>query len=442
MGPITQHLRAFFPELPQPCSDPLARHWSFDVSLKALGPEIYSKLLPLHPILNVEYSILCNQLREDFLHPNIANKKQVRERLINALMFCELLEHLNQHYLVVPREVVRLRKQQQLYRTLLSELAGFSFSSNLLEKEEVEIGFSTSQQVRDLTIQSNWYRILFTRSKRVINLLSNVMTNAPAFNRLVTDLDLYAIPALAYFGLCFHMPRLLTNSFLILKHTIPGSLQEDKEATLSWTTRLQVQLQRRWFEMGNDAVWTAVSALNLCLFIGAAATGAVYLSTAAFAFDVMNAAARAYVELKRLYTLHKEYKVLLAKEGNKERQDFILNHMKFIEDRIKFEHLRFALHVSSTAIILAAMSLALPFLAVSQPVLLASALFLVMLWGIVFALTRCLDKYRPNETIEVPASVGKLGFFARSKNEKEIELNELSSDFEIEGEARSPALFI
>ena len=131
MGPITQHLRAFFPELPQPCSDPLARHWSFDVSLKALGPEIYSKLLPLHPFLNVEYSILCNQLREDFLHPNIANKKQVRERLINALMFCELLEHLNQHYLVVPREVVRLRKQQQLYRTLLSELAGFSFSSNL-----------------------------------------------------------------------------------------------------------------------------------------------------------------------------------------------------------------------------------------------------------------------------------------------------------------------
>ncbi|RUR12872.1 hypothetical protein [Legionella sp. km772] len=441
MGPITQHLRSLLPELPQPCDD-LVRHWTFDVSLKRLGPEVYSKLLPLHPILNVEYSVLCNQLRHDFLFPNEANKKHVRERLITALMFCELLEHLNQHYLVVPREVVRLRKQQQQFRTLLAELAGFTFASNLLEKDEVNAGLSTSQQIRDLTIQTNWYRICANRSKRVINLLNEVIKNSPSFKEFVANLDSYANPFLAYFGLFFHLPRLMTNSFLIIKHTIPGWWMNEAEASLNWTTRLYGQMQRRWFEMGNDAVWTAVSALSIFVFVGAAATGAVYLSTAAFAFDVLNAAARAYVELRRLYSLHDEYEELLEKAGNREQEKFIRNHLKFIENRIKFEHLRFGLHVSGTVLILGAMSLALPVFAISSPVLLASAVFLVLLWGITFELTRRLDKYRPNETIEVPASVGKLGFFAPKPEHKSEVANELSSDYEIEGETRSPPLFI
>jgi hypothetical protein len=442
MGPITQHLRALFPELPQPCDD-WARHWTFDASLKALGPSVYSKLLPMHPILNVEYSVLCNQLRQDFLSPNEANKKHVRERLITALMLCELLEHLNQHYLIVPREVVRLRKQQQVFRSLLSELAGFTFASNLLEKDAVDVGLSTSQQIRDLMIQSNWYRIVVNRSKRVVNLLNLVVTDSPTFNEFVANLDAYTNPFLAYFGLFFHLPRLLVNSFLILKHTIPGAWMGEAEASLGWTTRLYSQLQRRWFEMGNDSVWTAVSALNLFVFIGAAATGAVYLSAAAFAFDVMNAAARAYIELKRLYTLHQEYEELLSKAITRERKEFIRNHLKFIENRIDFEHLRFGLHVTGTVLILGAMSLTLPFLAISPAILLASAVFLDLLWGITFELTRRLDQYRPNETIEVPASVGKLGFFAPKKPvDKPEPRNELSADFEITGLTQSPALFI
>jgi hypothetical protein len=216
-----------------------------------------------------------------------------------------------------------------------------------------------------------------------------------------------------------------------------------EEASLAWTTRLYSQIQRRWFEMANDILWTVVSALNMCVFIGAAASGAVYLSTAAFAFDVMNAVLRAYIELKRLYTLQSEYQQLLAKEKNKDRQEFIRNHLQSIENRIEFEHLRFALHVSGTILILGAMSLALPVLAISPLLLLASAIFLVLLWAITFELTRRLDKYRPNETIEVSASVGKLGFFAPKKVEQISDpRTELSADFEIEGVTTSPALYI
>ena len=367
-------------------------------------------------MLDGEYSILCNELREDFLHPEKADPKHVQQRLITTLMFCELLEHLNHHYLVVPREVVRLRKQQRFLRNLLNELADFTFASNLDQKEKVEAGLSLSLQIRQITMRANWYRIIVNRGKRVINLLSNV-AHYPAFSKLLAQVDVFANPALAYFGLFFHLPRLLNHAFFLLSHTIPHQWMGNKEASASWLSRLQAQIQRRWFEMGNDAVWTGVSVLTLFVFVGGAVTGAAYLSVAAFAFDVVNASARAYIELKRLYTLHKEYRALLAKEETTEGQEFIRNHLKFIENRIQFEHTRFAIHVSGTVLILGAMALTLPFLVISPAVLLASAIFLALLWGIVFELTNQLDKYRPKETIEIAASVGKLGFFAPKGSE-------------------------
>jgi hypothetical protein len=443
MGPVTQHLRAALPDLPQPCVGS-SLYWNFNISLKALAPAFYNKIVPLHPLLNVEYSILCNQLRQDFLFPKKEQRQQVTERLNAALMFCELLEHIHQHYLVVPREVVRLRKQQQLFRTLLFQLAGYTFAKNLDEKEAIDINFSLSQRIRDLTIQTNWYRILINRSKRVVNLLNIVITDSQSFNTFVNYLDKYANPLLGYFGLLFHVPRLLGNLFLIIKHTVPGSWMSDKESSLSWTTRLFSQIQSCWFEIGNDAVWTLVSALNLFLLLGSLASGAVYVSAVAFAFDAVNAAARAYVELNRLYSLQDDYQKMLTKESNLEKQESIRTHLKHIENRIHFEHLRFGLHVSGTVLICAAMALTLPILAVSPPVLLASAIFLLLLWAINFTLTRKLDNYRPNETIEVPtASVSQLGVFATKKRvHSPGKENKILTDFEIVGLTSSPPLNI
>ena len=456
MGPVIQHLHAVLPELPSTCVNS-SLYWSFDVSLKTLGPSFYNRILPLHPILNVEYSILCNQLRQDFLFPKEEQKQQIIVRLNAALMMCELLEHVHQHYLVVPREVVRLRKQQQLFRTLLSELAGYTFVKSLEEKEAIDISLSLSQRIRDLTIQTNWYRILINRSKRVVNLLNLVINESQSFNTFVNYLDKYTNPLLAYFGLLFHVPRLLTNLFLIAKHTIPGSWMSDEEWSLSWTTRLGSQIKRRWFEIGNDAIWTLVSALNIFLFFGAMASGGIYLSAAAFAFDVANAAARAYIELKRLYSLQKDYRAMLTKEPSLEQQEAIRNHLKHIENRIHFEQLRFGLHVSGTVLIFAAMALTLPVFAMSAPVILASAIFLLMLWAITFALTRKLDNYRPNETIEVTAnapanfsstatatvSVSKLSIFAPKKKTPvpDPELDR-ATVLEVEGLTSSPPLFI
>lgn len=447
MGPVSQHLRSYFPELPhQLCVDSPV-HWTFDVSLKTLGPAFYNKVLPLHPILNVEYSVVCNQLRQDLLNPKQENRAQIIERLSSALLFCELLEHVHLHYLVVPREVARLRKQQELFRNLLTQLAGYTFASDMAKKTAVEVGASLSQQTRDLTIQANWYRILVNRTKRVADVLNLVVTDSPGFNTFMTTVNKYGNPFLAYFGLLFHLPRLLNNSFLLIKHTIPGAWMSEEERSLDWTVRLYSQIQRRWFEMGNDAVWTAVSAINLFVLVGALAGGAVYLSAIAFAFDMINAAARAFIELKRLYKLRDEYSLMLAKEANPERQQSIRTHLQHIDERIRFEQYRFSLHVTGTTLIFLAMSMALPMFALNPTVVLASAVFLLLLWAITFALTQKLDSHRPKETIEVDSNVSKLGLFAPKKQGHEAleppstELSPDMSDIEVEGNTSSPPLF-
>jgi hypothetical protein len=446
MGPVFQHLRTLFPELPHPCVDS-ERLWTFDVSLKTLGPAFYNKILPAQPILNVEYSVLCNQLRQDFLEPKLENKKQIVERLRTALLFCELLEYIHVHYLVVPREVVRLRKQQELFRTLLNELAGFTFVSDVTKKTAVDVDLSMSQRIRDTTIQANWYRICINRSKRVVDLFHLVVTDSPAFNNIMVYVGKYGNPFLAYFGLLFHLPRLLSNSFLLVKHTIPGAWMSEKERSLNWTVRFGCQVQRRFFELGNDAVWTTVSAVNLFLLVGALASGAVYLSAIAFAFDMINAAVRAYIELKRLYKLRNEYTDMLAKEENPERQKAIQNHLQHLEERIRFEQYRFSLHVTGTTLIFLAMSMALPIFALNPTVVLASAIFLLLLWAITYALTQKLDDHRPKETIEVDGSVSKLGLFAPKKQASDTKnspsrgLSDGISDMEVEGVTTSTPLF-
>jgi hypothetical protein len=159
-----------------------------------------------------------------------------------------------------------------------------------------------------------------------------------------------------------------------------------------------------------------VSVANVFILTGPLAGGAVYLATAAFAFDVIYALTRAYIELRRLYDLKKEYQDMLNAEQSRNQYDAIKNHLKFIDERIEFEHVRFGLHVSGTVLTLAAMSLAIPALGISPLLLVTSAAFLLVLWGVMFHLTRTLEHYRPNETLELASSVSKLGFFSSKKS--------------------------
>lgn len=419
MTPVIKHIRASFSDLPLPVAQQKPFNWTFDAAIKQLGPDFYCKIISVHPVLNLEYSVLCNQLQHHFSFPdsNKLNKDQIIDQLSAALMLAELLEHLHLHYLIVPREVTRLRRQQEVYRKLLTELGGYSFPCIPSKIETINPGLSFTQQLRDYTGLTNWLRLLLTRSKRLLNFLDLFGTGSEVYRNFVAFLDKYTNPFFAHLAWFFFVPRLLTNLFIIGKHCIPGFWMDEEEEKLEFLIRLQSQIMRRWFELGNDFVWVAVGLLNCFLFVGALAPVAVYATLFAFAFDIANVSFRAYIELNRLYTLHTEYTALFQQETNEENQKTIEDYKNYLTHRIQFEHLRLGLSVANAVAVFIAMSLAIPLL-VSNPLIpLIGAFFLIGIWTASFTLNSVIEQYRPNDTVEPPSNLSKLGFFApKSKN--------------------------
>jgi hypothetical protein len=413
-----EHLREVIPGLPLSSGD-ASLPWSFDASNLAGTADFYNKVLPYHPILNMEYSLLCAQLCHDFSNLNEDDdKEQILGRLFTALLYNELLEQVHLHYLDVPREVLRLREQKKLYRKLLLA-AGYAFTSTPGEEQEVQFNGSWSRWVSDTTAQTNTYRLLVNRINRLITLSNTVIRYAQPFNRAAGSVAQLSTPFLSYFNLVFHAPRLFVNLGLMAKHMVPGVWMSKEEQSIALSTRFVCQVQRRWFELGNDAVWTTISAINIFLLCGAMASGAVYLSFAGFAFDMLNAIIRISIVLNRLYTLKNEYTKKLEQEQDPARKKFIETHVASINKRIEFEQARLGIHVAGTSLVCAAMIFALPVLAVNPVLILASALFLFFLWGITFELTRQLDMRRPNDVIEQVVQDRHLRFFSGKKEDSE-----------------------
>jgi hypothetical protein len=347
-------------------------------------------------------------------------------------MLAELLEHLHHYYLIVPREVVRLRRQQQVYRNFLAEIAGYSFSSTLSITESVQVGLSLSQQIRENTAFTNWFRLLLTRSKRLLNFLDLVVTGSDTFRNFVALMDQYTNPFFAYMAWCFFIPRLLTNLFLMAKHTIPGFWMSEEEESLGWIVRLYAQIQRRWFELANDIVWVTVGLLNCFVLTGVLAPVAAYLTLVAFAFDVASASFRAYIELHRLYKLEEEYTLLFQQAATDENKNAIKDYQNHLTQRIDFETLRLSLSVAATSAVFIAMCLAAPALVFNPIIPLIGAFLLMAIWVASFVLTRSIENYRPNDTVEMPSDLTKLGFFSKKPKEPSTEPCKPESGVEVD----------
>lgn len=418
MTPVIKHLRSTYLNLPAVAEQPTWT-WSFAKSAMELAPEHYSRLVVMHPVLNIEYSVLCNQIRHNLSFPEQVTQEQLIEQLAAALMLAELLEHLHCHYLIVPREVARLRRHQTVYRSLLTDIAGYSFPT---PAEHVEVGLSVSQYVRDNTALTNWFRLLITRSKRVLNFLELIGTGSESYSNFVRLLDDYTNPIFAYVAWCFFIPRFLMNLFLLFKHSIPGFWMGQEEADLGWWIRFEAQIKRRWFELGNDVVWIAVGLLNCFLLIGPLAPLSVYCTLFAFAFDIVNTCLRTYIELNRLFTLQEEYNALWRAEADEVGKKTIRDYQSHLASRIEFEKLRLGLSTANCVAVFIAMSLAVPVLVSTPVVPFISALFLIAIWIVSYTLTQVLEQYRPNDVVEKPPSVSKTGFFARKEPAPDTEV--------------------
>lgn len=389
--------------------------------LWALGPDSYRKIMPNYAMLHLEYSVLCQQLTVNLNFINKENEAQIIEQLIASLTLAELLEHIYLYYLNIPREVRRLRQHQKIYRAKLADLKGYSLPTDVPEVDAVNVGISLSQQIRETTLNKNWYRLLLVRIKRLLDLIDTVGTGSAGFRQFVVLMDKYTNPVLPYLAWCFLLPRLMTNLILTIKHTIPGSWMTEEEQSVGWASRLAIQLQRRWFELGNDSVWVAVGVINCFLLTGVLAPVGMYVTVSFFAYDIVLGSLRACIELNRLYRLQQEYTELLVGEKNEGSRNSLLNFQKQLQKRIDFDIFRLAINVTTLTVIFLAMCFAIPAFALNPVIPLIGATCLVAVSLVSFIVSRCQEQDRPNDAIEKSSGVSSLGLFKKNKEQKSSE---------------------
>lgn len=426
MTPLIRRLQDTLPELPFSKVDQNPLNWTFSESIRKLGPDFYRKVVPLHLVLNLEYSLLGQQLRAKFLSEQLVNQEEIVEQLISALMMAELLEHIYQYYLIVPREVARLRQQQALYRELLADIV----QPLPNHSKSVVVNSSFSQDVRNTTVFLNLYRLLFIRSKRAFDVIATLGTVSESYRNFVKILDKCTDPILAHLAWVFFVPRLSVNLFLLLKHTLPGPWMGDEEKSLGWRVRFNAQMQRRWFELCNDSIWLTAGLMNRFVLTGALAPFALYVSIACFAIDIVLSVTRAYIELSRLYELQKQYTFMLTQTSSVAEQRKIKAHLDAIDNQLNFEWLRLGSHMMTTSAIFLSMAVAAPILAFNPLIITIGALCLVAVCFINFALFQIIDEQRPKDTL--PRVLPKLGFFAKKEQPKTDLLSENTPDLELE----------
>ncbi|WP_131782130.1 hypothetical protein [Legionella gresilensis] len=412
--------------------------WQFSEQLKNKKSDFFLPLIKQHNLLNLEYNVLCTQLVHNYTRKNY-DREQLRTELITALMMAELLAHLYQNYLVVPREVMRLQKEQEVYKHLLIE-AGVKFPSTNLFNTEPSHNFT--QKIRAKIAQYNWPRLLSIRSKRLLDTAVPLAKDLEKFCLFVATVDKYANPVVAYLGWLFFIPRLSTNLFLLFKHLIPGFWMGEEEKKIGWTTRFHAQLQRRWPEIGNDIAWMTGGILNCFILIGPfLAPFSVYVNVGLFGYDVLLASIRAMLEIKRLHTLKEEYNNLansIKEQGDKQELIEIYEFQQHLDTQLNYEYKRLLFGVCNTTALLLAASITIPIFVASPIVPFISALLLVSITVAGYLIWQNIEKKRPNEKVEkllnLPSPLTAHSFFASKQGiqkSSEVDLELLDPSLEL-----------
>lgn len=315
-----------------------------------------------HQLLIIEYSAHCALARELLLQGDDSeqNKAKIIRQLEAALILAELLEYLHQHYLIVPREVARLRGEQATYRGYLAKY-GYQFTSPI---EPLSIVQSYSKTIREQTLPANLMRHMVARSKRLLTMIAPLIEDPTHYKRVTGHLDWILVPTLSYAAWLFFVPRAAVNLYLMGKHVIPGSWMSEQEKALGWKTRFKSQLERRWFELGNDIAALVANLLNCFLFVGPLLPFSIYVTTASLSYDVGLACLRAYIEISRLKKLENQYKEMLAGSTLSDAErDEINGYIRHLEQRIAYEQKRLAVQVAIAAALLIAFVLTFPIFA-------------------------------------------------------------------------------
>ena len=369
--------------------------WQFASLLKERTND-FQFLVKNHLLLTAEYSIHCTQLAYDLLHKD---QSELTQQLEEALILAELLEHIYCYYLNVPREGVKYRGEQSVYRGMLVR-QGYLFKSKDLAEDPIS---SPSKSIRELTATINLPRNFITRLRRLMVSISPLTHELGSYRQYVGAIDEVSRPLFAYASWSFFAPRAVTNLILTGKHLIPGPWMSHEEDSLDLKTRFRAQMERRWFELGNDIAWMVLGVLNCFVLTGALAPIGFYGSALLLAYDVVLASLRVYIEVGRLYALEEQYQKMLddPKLSDKEK-DQARGYLDHLQKLINYEKNRLYIQVINTVVLLLAFTLAFPVFAFNPIIPLVGAIVAVLMTIACYQAGKWVDKQKPLDKVVDP----------------------------------------
>lgn len=400
MVAVIERLKSNTPShaLPEPCQ---GRRWSFFQNLPTNDRHLFSYYVKNHALLSLEYSVHRSQLAADL---QAKNKVSLIPQIEAALIMAEILECVYEKFLIVPREVARLRSEQLVYRQWLQILGPqgtppqeYQFSRDL---GTLSVAQTTNKTIREQTLPANLYRHMVGRTRRFVMIMAPVIFGPEAFKPWLTQCDYYMLPVLNYASWIFFFPRTAVNLVLMSKHIIPGGWMSDTEKSLSIGTRFRAQMERRWLELGNDLAAVAVNMTNCFVLVGALTPWALYLTTVSLAYDVLLAGIRSYIEISRLKDIERTYEQMLAKDNSEQ----ISGYLAHLRVRIQFEELRLYSSVWINLSLLVAMVLTLPVYGFPPLMPVIGAALAVMTTIAWFASIGWVNQSKPSDKVPAPLS--------------------------------------
>lgn len=371
--------------------------WVFSRNLAKKTHDFFHPLAFEHLLFSEHYSLLRTGLartlapKKNEIEPlsKEAIEKDMENlirQLVAALEMAEVLIRIyskKDGYLGgINAEIDRLQKEQAIYRKLLG-LRGYQFTE---EAEQEDVGdFFFTGTLREAMFILNVPRLLTMRIRRVLVTLVPVI-NLRNYGKFIDYLDPYFARPLAYLAWLFFIPRLVMTTFLLAKHSFSHRWMNDNEKSLGWLGRLQIRLQRNWFELINDPAYVTGGLIGCFVLVGVLGPIGLYITTTLFSLDIVLAGVRAYIELGRLDRLRTEYQAKADTIRQKSEQTAeeqaqlaeIEDYLSDLKQRLIYERMRLLLPVISASGLFLASLLAIPAIVII-PLPLVAAILIVLI---------------------------------------------------------------
>lgn len=355
-------------------------------SIRTLSHEKRTQLILQHAKINLEYNVLCSKIASEFA----SNPADLQEQIAAALKTAELLEIIYRDYLVVPREINRLKEEQRALRQWLDLKPSIARS----KKKSAEETY-TSETIRGGTGLVNLPRLFTVRLRRLLVAIS-VMTSATSdYHQTVSNIDSYLGPALSTIAWLYFIPRIADNLAMMMKHTISHPWMSEEEKELGWQTRLRIQFNARWQELSNDIPWMIGNTLGCFVFVGTLLPYAIVLALVMQCYEVIQSYIIYQTEIDNLEEQRQEYQTLLYRSipGSEENKQ-IAAYLQHLEKRIEYEKKRVWLPLRTALILMLAISLAAPIFSPVFAVLGGIIAVLVTIHG--YRARKALEKQKPS----------------------------------------------